>query len=373
MSVYKRGRYYSYNFVFDGRHHQISTKLTNKIAAQRAEAIHKSELAQARAGIVKRKPAPLLKEFQADFLEMVAVERKPKTYSSYKTCLANLLPWFGGSRLGEISAEDIADFKESRLRDGRRGTTVNRDLNCLRRVHSVAMKRGLIESSPFTAHRVEFLPEDQRERVLTFTEEKAYLRAAKQPLCDVAVVMLEMGFRPEEVFTMHSQHVHLGANPYVHVPGGKTPKARRDLAITKNALPVVRQRFTNAKGGYLFPLRVGHAKGYDRTKPMTTVQKAHEEALRASKVKPAFRLYDLRHTYGTRAIEAGIDPLTLAKLMGHADLKTTQRYVHLSKRHLVQAQVRTEQFRAEREIAEAEAEAAQLARDERVGLKERVQ
>lgn len=373
MRVYKRGRYYSYNFVFDGMHDQIS-KLTNKIVAQGAEAIHKSELAQARAGIVRRKPAPLLKEFQSDFLEMVALQRKPKTHSSYGTCLSNLLPWFGGSRLSDISAEAIAEFKESRLRDGRRGTTVNRDLACLRRVLSIAMKRGLIEFSPLVARRVEFLPEDQRERVLTFVEEKAYLRVAKQPLWDVATSILAMGLRPEEVFTAHSQHVHPGANPrYAHVPGGNPPKARRDVPITKTALPVSRRRFAEANGGYLFPLRVGNVKGCDRTKPMTTVQKAHEQALKACKIKPAFRLYDLRLTYGTRAIEAGIDPLTPAKLMGHADLKTTQRCVHLSKRHLVRAPAYTEQFRAERELAEAEAEAAQRVQGERNGLKERVQ
>ena len=46
--------------------------------------------------------------------------------------------------------------------------------------------------------------------------------------------------------------------------------------------------------------------------------------------------------------------MTLAKLMGHADLKTTQRYVHLSKRDLEEAQARIELFRAQHEIAEAE-------------------
>ena len=65
--------------------------------------------------------------------------------------------------------------------------------------------------------------------------------------------------------------------------------------------------------------------------------------------------YDLRHTYGTRASEGGTDSLSLMRLMGHADLKTTLRYVHLSKRHLAEAQKRIEKYRAEREIAEAEA------------------
>jgi site-specific recombinase XerD len=62
----------------------------------------------------------------------------------------------------------------------------------------------------------------------------------------------------------------------------------------------------------------------------------------------------LRHTYGTRAIESGTDPLTLMKLMGHEELSTTDRYVHLSKRHLVDAQVKIERYRAQREIAEVE-------------------
>ncbi len=59
----------------------------------------------------------------------------------------------------------------------------------------------------------------------------------------------------------------------------------------------------------------------------------------------------MRHTYGTRATEGGTDSLALMGLMGHADLKTTLRYVHLSKRHLSEAQKRIEEYRAEREAS----------------------
>ncbi|HET7183186.1 MAG TPA: tyrosine-type recombinase/integrase [Terriglobales bacterium] len=59
----------------------------------------------------------------------------------------------------------------------------------------------------------------------------------------------------------------------------------------------------------------------------------------------------------TRYIEAGGDPLTLARLMGHEDLKTTQRYVHLSKGHLAKSQQIVERFRLEQEFAEAEQDA----------------
>lgn len=58
MSVFKRknSQYYWYDFIFEGRRYQESTAVTNKIAAERIEAIHKGDLARARAGIVKKKP-----------------------------------------------------------------------------------------------------------------------------------------------------------------------------------------------------------------------------------------------------------------------------------------------------------------------------
>jgi integrase len=329
-----------------------STKLRNKKAAGNAESIHRAKLAQSRAGIVERRSAPSLKHFAKQFLDSVKVERRPNTHRCYSVSVKNLLPRFGAKRLDEITADEIRQFKEARLKDGRSGATVNRDLECLRRMFCVAMKTDVIITSPFVARKVEFLPENGRERVLTFTEERVYLSKANPLLRDVATIILEMGLRPEEVFRMRGHDVHLtAATPFVHVPCGKTANARRDVAVTVKVLPILRRRLKRAKGEYLFPFRVGG--GHDWTQPMKQLQPAHRQALKDSGV-PAFRLYDLRHTYGTRAAEAGMDPLTLMKTMGHADLKTTQRYVHLSKRHLFEAQVRVEQFRAEREIAEAE-------------------
>ena len=56
MSVYKRGGIYWYEFWFQGQRHRESTKLSNKTAALRAEAIRKAELAEGRAGYPWRVP-----------------------------------------------------------------------------------------------------------------------------------------------------------------------------------------------------------------------------------------------------------------------------------------------------------------------------
>jgi hypothetical protein len=87
MSLFKRPNspYWWYKFVFEGVRYQRSTRLKNKKAAGNAESIHRAKLAQARAGIVERRPAPLLRLFAPQFLATVKLERKLNTHRCYST------------------------------------------------------------------------------------------------------------------------------------------------------------------------------------------------------------------------------------------------------------------------------------------------
>lgn len=380
MTVFKRksSPHYRYDFVFEGRRYQGSTKLRNQRAAQKAEDILRGRLAERRAGIVDSKPVPLFGEFAKEFLTRVKLEIRPATYRWHLVALGlrvlpdgklkqrdrgGLLAVFGAKRLDEIRADEIERFKQAELERGLSPCTVNRTLACLRRILFFAVKIDVLAATPFMAHKVRFLKEHGRERILSFDEERRYLAAASQPLRDIAALILEMGLRPGEACSIRRADIHFYANPrFLHIPDGKTANAVRDAPLTARAEEVLRRRVADlaevqkakgVKGNYLFPLRIGN--GHDWAQPMNELEPAHLRALRDSKITPSFRIYDLRHTYGTRAIEGGTDPLSLMRLMGHADLKTTARYVHLSKGHLAEAQKRIEQYRATKEIAEAEA------------------
>ncbi len=367
MSVFKRkgSPFYQYDFVFKGRRCWGSTKLTNRVAAERYEFKLREKLALSRAAILDPEPPPFFSEFADGFLEQTKNEMRPNTSRCYTVSVKVLNLRFGALRLDEITADGIERFKQARLEKGLSPSTVNRDLAGLRRILLYAVKNDLIATTPFVAHKVRFLKENSRERILSFEEERHYLAVASQPLRDVAALMLELGLRPGEVCSIRHEDVHFyAATPFLHVPFGKTKNAARDVPLTERAKELLRLRVAQAKGNHLFPLRIGNetlagmprSLCYDWTQPMNELQPAHMRALRDSKIAPPFRIYDLRHTYGTRAAEAGMDVLTLQRLMGHADLKTTARYVHLSKRHLADAQTRIERHRAEREIAEAEAQ-----------------
>jgi integrase len=129
---------------------------------------------------------------------------------------------------------------------------------------------------------------------------------------DVARLIVETGMRPEEVCRARVDHAQPDEG-YLWNPYGKTASSRRKVPLNSVAVEVIKRRMKAAKGLYLFP----HKK--DKNKPTLKVNTAHDRALEKSGVQP-FRLYDLRHTWATRAAEAGMDIATLAALLRHSKL-----------------------------------------------------
>jgi len=170
-----------------------------------------------------------------------------------------------------------------------------------------------------------------------------YLAVASETLKDVARLMLETGLRPEEVYRATVGNAALDSG-YLYIPFGKTKAARRRIPLTSPALAIIKRRVEAAKGVYLFPHRD------DANKPMLKVNNAHTTALSNSKLR-ALRLYDLRHTWATRAAEGGMDMPTLAALLGHSKLNMVMRYAHPQEQHQADAVKRLEVFNAAKEIA----------------------
>ena len=59
----------------------------------------------------------------------------------------------------------------------------------------------------------------------------------------------------------------------------------------------------------------------------TDVKKSFSAALREADIAN-FTFHDLRHTFGTRLADAGVDVVKIKELMGHASIVTTMRYIH---------------------------------------------
>ena len=119
------------------------------------------------------------------------------------------------------------------------------------------------------------------------------------------------------------------------------------IKLTSLAKGIIERRATARKGIYLFP----HEDDPDR--PVPKVNNAHDAALKNSGVDH-FVLYDCRHIWATRAVEAGVDLVTLAAMMGHSRIQMVLRYAHPSQEHQFKAMDIVEKHVAAGRIALAE-------------------
>ncbi len=338
MSVYKRGTVYWYEFWFRGHRIRESTGLTNKVAAQQAEAIRKAGLAEGKAGIAAPMPVVHFGDFvRNEFLPWAEKQYQshPRTFERYRESTKPLLASFEKLRLDAVSLALVERFKVTRS-SGVSSATVNRDLAALRLILNLAIRKEYIAKNP--VKEVQFLDEGPGQmRVVSHQEQQRYMAAASPLLRDVATLIVETGMRPEEVFTIRKENVHLKLR-YLFVPSGKTHFARRNVPLTEATIDILKWRLIETEGPFVFP-----RKG-DHDKPLTTVRKPHHKALRAAKIDPPFRLYDFRHTFGSRTAMAGVDLPTLRELMGHSDISTTMRYVHPTPEHKQEAVRKLERY-----------------------------
>ena len=345
MSVYKRGKFYWYEFWFRGQRIRKSTGITNKVAAQHAEAIHKAGLAEGRAGIVPPKPVRSFEDFvKNEFLPWSETQNQahPRTHARYRESTKPLLAFFGKAMLDSISNTRVEGFKLARSSEVSPATT-NRDLAALRLILNLAVRLEYLAKNP--VKDVQFLDEGPgKMRIVSHEEQQKYMTAASPLLRDVAALIVETGMRPEEVFTIRKENVHLKLG-YMLVPSGKTRFARRNVPLTDITMRILKQRLLETKGPFVF-----RGKG-DFEKPLTTVRKAHHKALQMARINSPFRLYDFRHTFGSRTAMAGVDLPTLKELMGHSDVSTTMRYVHPTPEHKREAVRKLENYNRDQVFA----------------------
>ena len=106
--------------------------------------------------------------------------------------------------------------------------------------------------------------------------------------------------------------------------------------MTPKLLGILREYFRWKRPRvYLFPSTEGQ-RGTDSPISDKAIGTLAQAARRAG-IKKAVGAHTMRHSYATALLEAGTDLRTIQLLLGHAELKTTAIYLHLSQRHLQSA------------------------------------
>jgi site-specific recombinase XerD len=146
------------------------------------------------------------------------------------------------------------------------------------------------------------------------------------------MTLYSTGVRRAELCHLKVEDIDSG-RMLVHIRHGKG-RRDRDVPLSPKLLETLREywRWMRPKT-YLFP---GTENGWRADKPITAKmvwEACRQAAQRAGITKPV-RPHLIRHSFATHLLEGGADLPTVQALLGHADLKPTSIYLHLSERHL---------------------------------------
>jgi integrase len=312
-------------YMVDGRQHCESTHTSNKRVAQKILAIRLAEIAEGRfPGLLKSHP-PTLKDYISKYLES-RTDLHPNTRTRYRGSRRFLERFFAGTRLPDITNARIEEYKTVRTRGGTGPAGVNRDLSLLRQVLKQAKRERYIAQNPLD-NRDHFLNE-RKERLqakpFTIEEEQRLLAVAKGYLRPLLILLLDSGLRPNaEALPLKWKNVDF-EREMITVIASKTPAGLRTVPMTtrlKAELLCWKKLTGNSEFVFFHPR--------NPARHLLHVPKTWATALKDAKVEKR-RLYDCRATFCSRMYEAGIQPVLIELLMGHAGSGLVHTYAKVN-------------------------------------------
>lgn len=276
---------------------------------------------------------------------------KPSTAVSYECYVRkHIIPAIGNVRMADLNLDILQDFFNEEAMNYSPKTLRNERM-MLHTSFRLAILNDVISKNYIeyvrlpTVHRTEM-------RVLTLIEQKklmAELRRTEERLGIGVLIALATGIRIGELCGLQWKHIDFDRG-YIYIrqtvqrikciepekTGHKTilmidsPKSEasvRDIplddALHNILLNYMKKITTTKPDDYILTLNNG--------KPVEpkTVAVCFKRIVRDAGIKPA-NFHALRHTFATRALEAGIDFKTLSVILGHSDFYVTMtRYAHV--------------------------------------------
>ena len=230
----------------------------------------------------------------------------------------------------QVSGVTRADVEKLHRELGSTPVQANRVLALLSKMFSLAIKWEWVRDNP--ARGVAKYQEQPRERWLQ-TQELARLQNVLEKERDQnqanAVRLIELtGARKGEVLSARWDQFDLERGVWT-MPAHTTKQKRiHHVPLSPPALGLLRGMREWASGDFLFP---GEKDGH-----LGDVKKFWKKVTQAAGLE-GVHVHDLRHTFASHLVSAGVPLASVGALLGHTQARTTERYAHLADGVLRQA------------------------------------
>ena len=267
--------------------------------------------------------------FQTVFERYLEANSHKKTTNTEQIYFANWIePEIGKKQLLEVLPLDLERIKRNMGKKGRRPRSIQYCMAIIRQVFRFAEKQNLFEgriptrsvSLPrFDNGRIRFLTIEEAERLL------AELKRRSQQTWAMATVSLHCGLRFSELANLRWQCVDTGqmAITLLDTKNGRT----RIVPMTEAVCEIFCGMKRGANNALVFPDQYGRVMKRISPAFFRAVDALNlNEGIQDDRMKLVF--HSLRHTFGSRLIEAGADMAVVRDLLGHRDFTMLSRYAH---------------------------------------------
>jgi integrase len=235
---------------------------------------------------------------------------------------------FKNVRMAEINPGLVRKYITKRKEDGMAPATINREISLLKSVLYAAEYDGLIDSNPIRGRRVKKLEEsNSREKVildmkLTDSDLMRLVECAVPHFQPILKLTIVTGMRRGEIFKMKWADINFTLGT-IRIPK-ENSKSKKERIVPIDGNLIADLDSIEKKSEYVF---MNDWTGEHRKDVDEAFRKACERAKIPSGRKNGLTFHDLRHLAAYRLVKV-TDIVTAAKILGHASIQMTMRYVH---------------------------------------------
>lgn len=335
MGLYRRGKVWWMNFSYQGQQVRASTGQIDRRAPELILGDTRRQLRDGAYRVTLEEQTRTFGELMERFLrEHVTRKASQRSYIGYTKRLRG---FFGNETpLASITPRLIVEYKNQLFADELAPASVNRHLATLKKAFNLAVREWeWCQRNPVLSVSME-RESNGRDRWLTVEEEHRLLAACGPWLRDLVQFALGTGMRMGEILSLSWRGVDLTRRTVMlfHSKNGE----RRTIPMNHTILSLMKAKkeethFIKQPAGNVIPLN-GENPGdlVFRSKAGTPIESGHlRRAFRLALKKAGiedFHFHDLRHTFATRLVQAGIELYKVQRLLGHKSPMMTQRYAH---------------------------------------------
>lgn len=254
---------------------------------------------------------------------------RQRSFRSKKGFILQLVETFGNIPLKHFTTKLIEQYQTERLQKGNKPATANRLIATLKHcIHKGYQWEMLSEETLKRLRQVKLLEENNRRlRYLSKEECQSLVSNCQGNTKAIVITALNTGMRKGEILSLKWDNVDL-KHGFILLDITKNGE-RREIPINDTLRSVLQGITRRLDIPYVFHDSI-------TGKHYKDVKRSFNTALRRAGIRD-FHFHDLRHTFASHLIMAGVDITTVKELLGHKTLTMTLRYAHLAPTHKVKA------------------------------------